>query len=108
MNDLVYYLSGPISGNPKYLADFRDAEEKLRRNGIKNIINPANLGSVLHEEAGYEDYMDLCMQLLDKAHAIVQLPGWEQSLGCQREYGYSLALEKATYPLSLMLEVRKK
>ena len=41
--------------------------------------------------AAYEEYMTICLHLLDMAEALVQLPGWEKSLGANRELGYSLA-----------------
>lgn len=103
VQNFIYYLSGPITNNPNYLKDFNEAEAKLRLAGYTNLISPSNLNNVLHETATYEDYMDVCMMLLDKADAMIQLPGWEDSLGCQREYGYCQALEKPVIKLSDIL-----
>lgn len=35
--------------------------------------------------------MDVDLQLLDMCDVIYMLKGWQQSLGCNREYGYALA-----------------
>lgn len=83
------YLSGPITGVPDYLEIFNDAAMKLRAEGY-SVINPANLCTVLDDQATYEEYMEIDIALLRKCDALVQLPGWQQSLGCNREYGVAL------------------
>lgn len=60
------------------------------------MINPAALDEVM-PRATWEEYMWICMELMEKAEALVQLPGWEKSRGAQREYGYALAKEMDVY-----------
>jgi nucleoside 2-deoxyribosyltransferase len=89
----ILYLSGPITGNKDYVRDFGTAAYALKTQGYK-VINPASMDNVLPEGTDYETYMKIDLQLLDMATVLVQLPGWEKSLGCNREYGYALAAGK--------------
>lgn len=84
------YLSGPISGTADYTERFKKAQEILTAEGYR-VINPANLHMVFGEGATWDDYMMIDLELLRMSDVLVQLPGWERSLGCQREYGVALA-----------------
>lgn len=83
------YLSGPISGTADYMERFKKAQEILTAEGYR-VINPANLNMVFDEGATWDDYMMIDLELLRMSDVLVQLPGWERSLGCQREYGVAL------------------
>ena len=83
------YLSGPITGVPNYMETFNRAHEKIAKAGYR-VINPANLIYVMDEGATWEDFMKIDTELLHQCDVLVQLPGWEKSLGCQREYGMAL------------------
>lgn len=87
---MIIYLSGPITGVSNYREKFEKVAEKWSNGGNK-VINPANLDEVLHDGATWDNYMDICIQLLDMAEAVVLLKGWENSRGANREYGYALA-----------------
>lgn len=87
------YLSGPITGVDDYFERFQRAFLALEEAGC-NVINPAPLYQVMPDDATYEEYMQICMDLLAMADVVVQLPGWEKSLGCQREYGFAQASDK--------------
>lgn len=86
------YLSGPISGQEGYKALFDMAAAALTAEG-HTVINPAKLSEVL-PDADYEEYMSLDQELLSLSEIICFLPGWQKSLGCQREYGMALAWDK--------------
>ena len=89
------YLSGPITGVANYRENFRRAKEALTRDGYTQIINPAELCEVLPESiASWEDYLEICLDLLDKAEAVVLLPGWDMSRGVRREIRYAIAKDK--------------
>lgn len=99
------YLSGPITGVANYRENFRRAKEALTRDGYTQIINPAELCEVLPESiASWEDYLAICLDLLDKAEAVVLLPGWDMSRGVQREIGYAIAKDKLILEYETMME----
>lgn len=99
------YLSGPITGIADYHQRFEKAKVELVAAGYKNIVNPAELDGVINE-GKYEEYMSLCMSLLDMCDVVVMLPGWKESFGANREYGYALAKNKLIFELEDMLEVQ--
>lgn len=86
------YISGAITGTDSYQETFNEAElsvnAKLGHN-IK-IINPARVLAEL-PEIEYEEYMKICLCLLDMCDMIYMIDGWQQSKGANREYGYALA-----------------
>lgn len=99
------YLSGPITGIADYKQRFEKAKVELVAAGYNNIANPAELDGVINE-GKYEEYMSLCMNLLDMCDVVVMLPGWKESFGANREYGYALAKNKLIFELEDMLEVQ--
>ena len=86
------YISGPITGTTDYLERFDQAEEDLKEEfGDKVVIfNPARVNNGMPEQATYEQYMTISFALMDMCDAIYLLNGWEDSKGCNREYGYAL------------------
>ena len=99
------YLSGPITGIVDYHQRFEKAKVELVAAGYNNIANPAELDGVINE-GKYEEYMSLCMRLLDMCDVVVMLPGWKESFGANREYGYALGKDKLIFELEDMLEVQ--
>lgn len=87
------YLSGPITGVPNYKEDFETVEAELKRIGCTKLVNPGWLDIVL-TNANYEEYMSICIHMLEMCDTIMMLPGWETSAGANREMGYALALGK--------------
>lgn len=84
------YLSGPISSDPMFKEKFSKAQSALTLKGYR-VVNPANLYMVLDKQSTWEDYLTIDAELLSMCDMLVQLPGWENSLGCQREYGIAFA-----------------
>ena len=60
------------------------------------------------DDATYEEYMQICMDLLAMADVIVQMPGWEKSCGCNRELGWAIASDKIIIQLESLLEEGKR
>ena len=52
----------------------------------------------------YEEYMQICMDLLAMADVIVQMPGWEKSCGCNRELGWAIASDKIIIQLESLFK----
>ena len=102
------YLSGPITGVNNYRKNFEEAAQELRWRGYTDLINPAELCTVLPvEHTTYEQYMTMCMDLLGMADAVVLLPGWETSTGANREVGFALGTDKLIVGLETMLEEKE-
>lgn len=97
------YLSGPITGVDDYFERFQRAFLALEEAGY-NVINPAPLYQVMPDDATYEEYMQICMDLLDMADVIVQMPGWEKSCGCNRELGWAIASDKIIIQLESLFK----
>lgn len=87
------YISGRITNNPDYMADFEKAEQELLSKGHE-VINPAKINSFLPKDTTHSQYMEFSFMLLDMADAIFMLPNWRDSAGACMEYGYSKAMDK--------------
>lgn len=101
---MIGYISGPIMGNPDYKKQFAWAQKTLTRMGY-DVINPAALNQVVPiEELSYDTIMEIDMLLLSKADYLIQLPGWENSKGANRELGYAQATDKIVVSLEGLLK----
>lgn len=88
---MIGYLSGPITGNPDYMQQFEQAARDLSMKGY-DVINPAALDRVIPtSRLSYDTIMNLDLELLALADYLVQMPGWEDSKGCNRELGFAQA-----------------
>lgn len=100
---MIGYLSGPITGHKDYRRQFAKAAATLKEMGY-NVINPAELGAALPlDQMSYEDIMKIDMELLATADYLVQLPGWEDSKGANRELGFALGTDKIIVSLEQLL-----
>ena len=90
---MIIYLSGPMTGSSDSAAVFDRVRQELEEGGAHQVINPAVLEGVATDGVlGYEDYMSIDKALIRKADALMLLPGWQNSPGCNRELGYAEAL----------------
>ena len=100
---MIGYLSGPITGYKNYRCQFAKAAAELKEMGY-NVINPAELGAALPlDQMSYEDIMKIDLGLLASADYLVQLPGWERSIGANRELGFALGTNKIVVSLEHLL-----
>lgn len=100
---MIGYLSGPITGHENYRQQFARAAGALKEMGYV-VINPAELGAALPlDQMSFEDIMKLDLELLASANYLVQLPGWERSIGANRELGFALGTDKIVVGLEQLL-----
>lgn len=74
------YLAGPITGVPDYRRRFLQARTNCGRKGHL-VMDP----SCLPAGFDWEDYMPICLAMLERCDAICLLTGWERSRGAQKE-----------------------
>ena len=85
------YISGGMTGIPReqYIELFRRAEESLRDQGYRNIVNPINVWSCrwpwLYKVVGYRLTLLYDLWLLMRCDQIYKLPGWRDSKGANIE-----------------------
>jgi len=70
------YIAGAITGNENYQAEFAQAEKELTELG-NTVLNPA----LLPKGFTQEEYMSVCIPMLNICEAIYLLRGWEPSIG---------------------------
>jgi ABC-type Zn uptake system ZnuABC Zn-binding protein ZnuA len=91
----MIYISGCITGNENWKQDFQKAEEYLKSNGYKVIINPLNLSEQVNKEIKnptYIDYMKQDIEILTLCDEIYILRGWWRSKGAKLERHIAKAL----------------
>ena len=70
------YIAGKITGDENYRRKFQTAREKLEEHGF-TVINPAELPEGMRPE----DYMRICLAMMDSADIVAFLPDYDQSRG---------------------------
>ena len=100
-----YYISGAITANPTYLADFERAETHLRLKGYE-VINPCKFGE--YSFFTYAEYMRIDLLLLELCDGIYMLSNWEQSKGAKTELSVAKALGKKVKFESKQWAIRPK
>lgn len=100
---MIGYLSGPITGNKDYRRQFAKAAAVLKEMGY-NVINPAAIDAAIPVECmSHEEIMRIDLELLSTADYLVQLPGWERSIGASCELGFALGTDKIIVSLEQLL-----
>lgn len=83
------YISGAITNDTDYKAHFFRANNDLLSDGYQSIINPALVNSMLPKDFTHEEYMKVCIAMLECCDAIYMLDGWKNSKGANIEYQYA-------------------
>ena len=85
------YISGPMSNlsREQYLEIFRRAEQSLRSQGYRKIVNPIRVWACrwpwLYRLVGYRLTLLYDLWLLMRCDQIYKLPGWRDSKGANIE-----------------------
>lgn len=77
------YISGKISGLSKeeFKENFKKVEDRLSSIGYR-VINPARIDI---DKGSWEEYMEICLFLLEKADIIYMLDNYGDSKGAKQE-----------------------
>jgi hypothetical protein len=81
------YLAGKITGNPNFKDDFKKAELELRLQGHK-VLNPADTIARI-DGLKHEEYLHICLAMIDVADAVAFLPNWKDSKGAKKERNHA-------------------
>ena len=84
MKQKKIFISGKITGNEIYYAQFLTAEIELKNKG-HIVFNPATMPIGLE----YEQYMHICKAMIDVCDTVAFLPNWKNSKGAGEEYLYT-------------------
>lgn len=82
------YLSGAITGSRGYKRRFKWYEYQLEEYGFE-VINPAAISAHLPRTFSHDDYMHICLALLDLCSVIYVMPGSDQSEGVKAEIAHA-------------------
>lgn len=77
------YIAGKINGDPDYRAKFKRAREQVEQQG-----HVALTPDILPTGMMQQDYMRICLAMIDSADVVVFLPDWKDSKGAQLERQY--------------------
>lgn len=83
------FISGRISGNKYYKAEFENAKRYYEKQGYTVVIP-----SVLPIGLSNADYARICLAMLDSCDEAAFLPNWEMSPGARLEHAYCTYVQK--------------
>ncbi len=82
------FISGKISGDKNYKEKFAKAEEEIKKLWTTEVINPTEIK--LPSCCEWEDYMKVCINLIDECDAVYFLKDWQESAGACTEMAAAL------------------
>lgn len=88
-NKKVIYIAGAITGVKNYWEEFDRYDDALRAMGYNTLV-PSHLPKGLTNE----QYMRICLAMIDSADAVVFTSTWQQSPGAVLEHHYCTYTDK--------------
>lgn len=86
------YIAGRISGYEGYKEHFTKVEKALKNEGFV-VLNPSILPGGLTQE----EYMRICIPMLNICKGIYMLEGWETSVGAKIEHSLAVQAGKEVF-----------
>lgn len=83
------YIAGKITGLKEYKKKFLETEKRLTAEG-NAVMNP----SVLPPGFEHEEYMKICLAMIDACDTLFFLRDWRESKGARMEHAYASACGK--------------
>jgi len=97
----VVYIAGPMTGIKNFNREaFNQASDYIHIETGCIVLNPA----VLPLGLKHDQYMEICLPMVNISDVIVLLPGWEGSKGANAELDYAIGTGKRTYEYSDVCE----
>ena len=82
------YISGKITGTTDYMTRFGKEDLILKGKGF-HVVNPARVCSSLPSDLTHDEYMSICIPLLELCRTIYMLKGYQDSDGAMEELKYA-------------------
>ena len=83
------FISGRISGNKYYKAEFENAKRYYEQQGYTVLVP-----SILPIGMESADYARICFAMIDSCDEVAFLPDWEMSPGARLEHAYCTYTQK--------------